>query len=55
MFMGAMATMIGLAGWLKVKFSLVIMYELSALMFFAGMLLMVTLFRDNKEVSPLPE
>ncbi|KJS16457.1 MAG: MFS transporter [Peptococcaceae bacterium BRH_c4b] len=55
LFMGAMASMIGLAGWLKVKFSLVTMYELSALLFFIGMLLMATLFNKKKEASPIPE
>ncbi len=55
LFMGAMASMIGLAGWLKVKFSLVTMYELSALLFFIGMLLMATLFNEKKEATTLPE
>ena len=49
LFMGAMASMIGLAGWLKVKFSLVAMYEFSALLFFMGMLLVATLFNEKKK------
>lgn len=44
LFMGAMVIMMSLAGWFKVQFSLVTMYEVSALLFFIGMLLLVPLF-----------
>ncbi len=51
LFMGAMAGMMAMAGWLKVKLSLVTMYELSGLLFFIGMLLMLTLSVKNKEAT----
>jgi len=44
MFMGAMVIMMSLAGWLKTRFSLVGMYEVSGVLFFAGMLLIVPIF-----------
>ena len=37
-----------LASWLKVKYSLVSMYELSSFLFFMGMLLMATFFSKKK-------
>ena len=45
MFMGAMVTTMSLAGWLKLQFSLVTMYEVSGALFFTGMLLMVPVFK----------
>ena len=48
LFMGAIASMMSLAGWLKVKYSLVSMYELSGFLFFIGMLLMATLRSEEK-------
>ncbi|MDA8235734.1 MAG: MFS transporter [Clostridia bacterium] len=45
MFMGAMVITMSLAGWLKVQFSLAAMYEVAGMLFFAGMLLTVPLFR----------
>ncbi|OPX84573.1 MAG: 2-acyl-glycerophospho-ethanolamine acyltransferase [Pelotomaculum sp. PtaB.Bin013] len=47
MFMGAMVIMMSLAGWLKTRFSLVGMYEMSGIMFFVGMLLIVPIFNMN--------
>jgi len=44
MFMGAMVIMMSLAGWLKTRFSLVGMYEISGALFFVGMLLIVPVF-----------
>jgi MFS family permease len=41
LFMGAMVITMSLAGWLKVQFSLVSMYGLSAVLFFVGMLLIM--------------
>ena len=59
LFMGAMAGIMSLAGWLKVKYSLVTMYEVSGLLFFAGMLLLAPLFTagvaGKKETPPLPD
>jgi MFS family permease len=43
LFMGAMVITMSFAGWFKVKFSLVTMYELSGILFFVGMLLTVLL------------
>lgn len=47
LFMGAMVSTMSLAGWLKVQFSLVTMYEVAGVLFFAGMLLMIPLFNLN--------
>ncbi|TEB12995.1 hypothetical protein [Pelotomaculum propionicicum] len=44
LFMGAMVITMSLAGWLKVQFSLVSMYGLSALLFFIGMLMIIPIF-----------
>jgi MFS family permease len=44
LFMGAMVITMSLAGWLKVQFSLVSMYGLSAVLFFVGMLLIMPIF-----------
>ena len=49
LFMGAMASTMILAGWLKVKYSLVSMYEVSGFLFLMGMLLIATLFTEKKE------
>ncbi|GBF33866.1 permease [Desulfocucumis palustris] len=51
LFMGAMASMMAMAGWLKVKLSLVAMYELSGALFFAGMLLMAAISGENKKAA----
>jgi len=48
MFMGAMVIMMSLAGWLKTEFSLVTMYEVSGALFFAGMLLIVPIFKQGE-------
>ena len=48
LFMGAMASTMILAGWLKVKYSLVSMYEVSGFLFLMGMLLIATLFTEKK-------
>ena len=53
LFMGAMVSTMILAGWLKVKYSLVSMYEVSGFLFFMGMLLMATLFSEKKTASTL--
>jgi len=37
-----------LAGWLKTEFSLVTMYEASGALFFAGMLLIVPIFKQGE-------
>lgn len=44
LFMGAMVITMSLTGWFKVQFSLVTMYEMSGLLFFVGMLLIVPIF-----------
>ncbi|GAX89074.1 MFS transporter [Effusibacillus lacus] len=53
LFMGAMVTMMSMAGWLKATFSLVNVYAGAGLLFFIGVLLMVPLFNHrahgNKE------
>ncbi|WP_411683193.1 MFS transporter [Clostridium thailandense] len=52
LFMGAMVITMSLAGWLKVQFSLVIMYEISGALFFLGMLLSAKLFnKENKLIA----
>ncbi|AKN29992.1 MFS transporter [Clostridium carboxidivorans P7] len=52
LFMGAMVITMSLAGWLKVQFSLVIMYMLSGALFFLGMLLTAKLFnKENKLIA----
>lgn len=45
MFMGAMVLTMSMAGWLKVKFSLVSVYSVSGVFFLAGVLLTVPLFK----------
>ncbi|MHB8126315.1 MAG: MFS transporter [Desulfitobacteriaceae bacterium] len=45
LFMGAMVITMSFAGWFKVKFSLVTMYEVSGLLFFLSMLLTIPLFK----------
>lgn len=47
MFMGAMVSTMSLAGWLKVRFSLVTMYEAAGVLFLIGMLLVVPLFKSD--------
>lgn len=44
LFMGAMVITMSLAGWLKIQFSLVAMYEVTAVLFFIGMLLIMPIF-----------
>ncbi|WPC43938.1 MFS transporter [Clostridium sp. JS66] len=52
LFMGAMVITMSLAGWLKVQFSLVIMYMVSGALFFLGMLLTAKLFnKENKLIA----
>lgn len=48
MFMGAMVSTMSLAGWLKAQLSLVLMYEVSGLLFFIGMLLVIPLFHSSR-------
>lgn len=55
MFMGAMVITMSLAGWLKIQFSLVAMYELAGALFFGGMLLMVPLFKPDCFSEKRPE
>lgn len=45
MFMGAMVITMSLAGWLKIKFSLVSVYGAAGLLFLIGVLLTVPLFK----------
>lgn len=47
LFMGAMVITMSLAGWLKIQFSLVAMYGVSAVLFFVGMLLIMPIFSFN--------
>ncbi|WP_052712581.1 MFS transporter [Clostridium scatologenes] len=52
LFMGSMVITMSLAGWLKVQFSLVIMYMVSGILFFLGMLLTAKLFnKENKLIA----
>jgi len=53
LFIGAMVGTMSLAGWFKVQFSLVTMYEVSGLLFFVGMLLSVPIFnyRASRKVD----
>ncbi len=44
-FMGTMVITMTASGWLKQTFSLVVMYETSALLFMAGVLILVPLFK----------
>ncbi len=44
LFMGAMVITMSLAGWLKIQFSLVSMYGVSAVLFFVGMILIIPIF-----------
>jgi len=44
LFMGAMVITMSLAGWLKIQFSLVVMYVVSGVLFFLGVILTVQLF-----------
>lgn len=47
LFMGAMVITMSLAGWLKIQFSLVIMYVVAGVLFFLGMLLTAQLFNGD--------
>lgn len=52
LFMGSMVITMSFAGWLKVQFSLVIMYMISGALFFLGMLLTAKLFnKENKLIA----
>lgn len=52
LFMGSMVITMSFAGWLKVQFSLVIMYMVSGALFFLGMLLTAKLFnKENKLIA----
>ncbi len=52
LFMGAMVITMSLAGWLKVQFSLVIMYMVSGALFFLGMIITAKLFnKENKLIA----
>ncbi|WP_042357103.1 MFS transporter [Bacillus rubiinfantis] len=46
LFMGTMVIMMTASGWLKQTFSLVAMYETTALLFIIGILILVPLFRN---------
>lgn len=47
MFMGAMVSTMSLAGWLKLQFSLVTMYEAAGVLFFMGVLLTLPFFKTG--------
>ena len=49
-FMGTMVVMMTASGWLKKTFSLVAMYETTALLFIIGILFLVPLFRSSAAV-----
>lgn len=49
-FMGTMVVMMTASGWLKKTFSLVAMYETTALLFILGILFLVPLFRSSAAV-----
>lgn len=52
LFMGAMVITMSFAGWLKVQFSLVIMYMVSGALFFLGMIITAKLFnKENKLIA----
>lgn len=47
LFMGTMVVMMTISGWLKQSFSLLAMYETSALLFVIGVLILVPLFKGS--------
>ncbi|MFC4620401.1 MFS transporter [Camelliibacillus cellulosilyticus] len=47
LFMGTMVVMMTVSGWLKQSFSLLAMYETSALLFVIGVLILVPLFKGS--------
>jgi MFS transporter, DHA3 family, macrolide efflux protein len=50
MFMGTMVLTMSASGWLKQTFSLLIMYQSSALLFIVGVLALVPLFKHSKSI-----
>jgi MFS transporter, DHA3 family, macrolide efflux protein len=50
-FMGTMVITISMSGWLKQTFSLVAMYETSAVLFIAGVLFLVPLFKGAPQLN----
>jgi DHA3 family macrolide efflux protein-like MFS transporter len=50
-FMGTMVITMSMSGWLKQTFSLVAMYETSALLFIAGVLFLVPLFKGAPQLN----
>lgn len=50
LFMGAMVSTMSMAGWLKLQFTLVTMYEVAGVLFFMGMLLTVSLLREKSGI-----
>ena len=54
-FMGTMVITMSMSGWLKQTFSLVTMYETSALLFIAGVLFLVPLFKRAPQLNSSEE
>jgi hypothetical protein len=50
MFMGTMVISMSASGWLKKTWSLLTMYELSALLFIVGVLVLVPLFKGHNSI-----
>jgi MFS transporter, DHA3 family, macrolide efflux protein len=55
LFMGAMVITMSASGWLKQTFSLVAMYEASALLFLVGVLFLVPLFKGSTVLNKSKE
>jgi DHA3 family macrolide efflux protein-like MFS transporter len=54
LFMGMMVVTMSMAGWLKETFSLTVAFEISAVLFFCGLLIALPLFKMNLRPSTGP-